>query len=84
VFIQDLRVNNLLDKVCFYNSQGDSDYHLRRSQGSHNATRHYEKVYSRGFSATGEKVDGEQKEGDVYACDPTQSAAMHDVGHNAP
>jgi hypothetical protein len=77
-------VNSLLDEASLNNCLGDAPCHLRRSQNSHNATRDYEKFYSRGFSAPEEEVDGEKKEGDVDACDPTQLAAKHDVGYDPP
>jgi hypothetical protein len=77
-------VNNLLDEASYYSGLGDGDRHLCRSQNSHNATHDYEKFYSGGFSATEEEVDGEQKEGDVDACDPAQLAVNNDVGHDPP
>jgi hypothetical protein len=77
-------VHNLFDEASCYNDLGNNNCHLRRSQNSHNATYDYEKFYSRGFSATGEEVDGEQKQGDVDAYDPSQLAARHDVVHNVP
>jgi hypothetical protein len=60
-----------LDEASCYNDLGNNNCHLRRSQNSYNATYDYEKFYSRGFPAT-EEVDGEQKEGDVDAYDPSQ------------
>jgi hypothetical protein len=73
-----------LDEASCDEGLASSDCHFRRSQNSHKPTRDYQKFYSGGFSTTEEEVDGEQKEGDVDACDQTQSAAMHNVGHNAP
>ena len=84
MLIQDLCLNISLDEANLNNGLGDGDCHLRRSQNSHNATYDYEKFYSRGFSATGEEVDGEQKQGDVDAYDPSQLAARYDVVHNVP
>jgi hypothetical protein len=77
-------VHNLLDEASLNNGLGNGPCHLCRSQNSHNATRDYKKSYSRGFSAPEEEVDGEQKEGDVDACDPTQLAAKHGIGYNPP
>jgi hypothetical protein len=77
-------LHSLLDEVNCYKGLSNGECYLRCSQNSHNATRNYQKFYSGGFSATEEEVDGEQKEGDVDACDPTQLVAKHGLGHNPP
>jgi hypothetical protein len=83
VLIQDLCLNILLDEASLNNGLSDSDCHLRRSQNSHNTTDDHQKFYARGFSATEEEVDGEQKER-CKCLWPGQLRATVEAGHDPP
>jgi hypothetical protein len=62
-------MNKLLDEASGYHGSGNIGGDLRRCHNSHNATRSYKKVCSRGFPAARECVDREQKKVDIDACD---------------
>jgi hypothetical protein len=77
---RDLPVNNFLDETSIHQSDSDSGRDLRSSQNSHNATCGYEKFDSGGFTARRERVNGEQEEDGVDACNTIELRVRLDAG----